>query len=157
MGVSGSGKTTIGKALAADLGWEFVDGDDLHPAANVEKMASAVPLDDNDRKPWLLRIRKLIQEEEGGGRSVVVACSALKQAYRDFLDEGTDIRWVFLDGPAAVIRERLTRRSHPFMKSELLDSQLETLEAPGNALVVDIVPPVEEVVRKIRDGMGLRQ
>lgn len=157
MGVSGSGKTTIGKALAAELGWQFVDGDDLHPAANVAKMALAIPLNDEDRKPWLLQIRRLIQEEEGGGRSMVVACSALKQVYREFLNEGTHIRWVFLDGPATVIRERLKRRNHPFMKSELLGSQLEALEAPGNALVVNIVPPVEDVVRKIRDGLGLGQ
>jgi len=88
---------------------------------------------------------------------MVVACSALKQAYREFLNEGTHVRWVFLDGPAAVIRERLKGRSHPFMKSELLGSQLEALEAPGNALVVDIAPPVQEVVRKIRDGLGLDQ
>src|SRR4051812_3251140 len=112
MGVSGSGKTTVGFALAGEQGWRFVDGDDLHPAANVEKMARGIPLDDADRWPWLLAIRNVIQEAESKSGNLIVACSALKQAYRDYLNSGTHIRWIFLTAAPELIRERLRQRGH---------------------------------------------
>ena len=155
MGVSGSGKTTVGTALATELGWKFIDGDDLHPAENVAKMARGIPLDDVDRAPWLLAVRNVIQEQEASSHDIVVACSALKQRYRDFLAEGTHIRWVFLAGSAAVIRARLVHRTGHFMKSVLLDSQLESLEIPGDALMVEIRSPVPDTVRSIRRGLGI--
>jgi gluconokinase len=155
MGVSGSGKTTVGTALARELGWRFVDGDGLHSVANVEKMAQGIPLNDADRKPWLLAIRSLIQDSEGHGRDLVVACSALKQDYRDYLNSGTHICWVFLTGAPQLIRERLKKRKDHFMKSALLDSQLETLEPPRDAVIVDIAPPTDAVVRFIREGLGI--
>ena len=155
MGVAGSGKTTVGTLLASELGWRFIDGDDLHSAANVEKMSRGVPLDDSDRRPWLLSIRNLIHGCESDGQSVVVACSALKQDYRDFLNDGTHIRWVFLAGSAQMIRDRLIHRMHHFMKSELLDGQLEILEVPHDALVIDIASTVPEIVKSIRQGLGV--
>jgi gluconokinase len=155
MGVSGSGKTTVGMALARELGWSFVDGDDLHPAANVEKMARGIALDDADRRPWLLAIRNLIQESEAGGRNLVVACSALKEDYREYLKSGTHIGWVFLTGAPQLIRDRLMQRAHHFMKSALLDSQLETLEPPRDALAVNVAPPVDELVKTIREKLAL--
>ena len=155
MGVSGSGKTTIGSALAAELGWEFADGDDLHPKANVEKMARGVPLDDADRMPWLQAVHDLILSMQENGQSVVVACSALKQDYRNVLNAGTHIRWVYLHGSQALIRERMLSRTDHFMKSTLLNSQLQTLEAPRDALLVDISPPAEEIIATIRRALGL--
>jgi gluconokinase len=155
MGVSGSGKTTIGTALARELGWRFVDGDELHPAANVGKMAQGIPLNDADRQPWLSAIRTLIQDYEAKRQDLIVACSALKQDYRNSLNSGTHIRWVFLTGSRQLIRERLTQRAHHFMKSALLDSQLETLETPRDALIVNVAPPIDVVVRFIRQGLGI--
>jgi gluconokinase len=155
MGVSGSGKTTVGTALSRELGWSFVDGDDLHPAANVQKMARGVALDDADRRPWLLAIRNLIQESEARDRNLVVACSALKEDYREYLNSGTHIRWVSLTGAPRLIRDRLNLRVHHFMKSVLLKSQLETLEPPSDALVVDVAPPVDEIVKTIREKLAL--
>ena len=132
-----------------------MDGDDLHPAANVEKMAHGTPLNDADRRPWLQAIRNLIQDCEENRQDLIVACSALKQEYRDFLNTDTHIRWVFLTGAPRSIRERLTQRSHHYMKSALLDSQLETLEAPRDALVTNIAGPVEGITRFIREGLGI--
>ena len=153
MGVSGSGKTTVGTALANELGWKFIEGDELHPTANISKMALGIPLDDADRAPWLLAIRNVIQEQEASGNSIVVACSALKQSYREYLREGTHIRWVFLAGGAETIRERLEHRAGYFMKSGLLDSQLESLEVPNDALAIDLTKPVPDIVRSIRQRL----
>src|SRR5579884_1235439 len=126
MGVSGAGKTTVGRALAAALGWPFVDADDLHPAANVEKMRRGQPLDDADRAPWLAAVASTIRSMRDG----VVACSALKRAYRDLLRVRDDVRFVYLAVDEKVLAARLAARQGHYMPPSLLPSQLATLEPP---------------------------
>lgn len=148
MGVSGAGKTTVGMALAARLGWDFEDGDALHPDANIAKMAAGVPLTDDDRWPWLRRVREWIDGEQEQDRSGVVACSALKRSYRDVL-RGTDVFLAQLAVQPAVLEQRLDQRTGHFMRAGMLGSQLDALEAPQpdeNVLVVDADRPVDDVV-----------
>jgi len=129
MGVSGTGKTTLGQALAARLGWQMLEGDDLHPAVNVAKMRSGHPLDDDDRRPWLQSIAAWIGARESDGADSVVACSALKRSYRDLLRDGhPSVLFCHLTAPRAQLAERLARRQGHFMTATLLDSQLATLE-----------------------------
>jgi gluconokinase len=155
MGVTGSGKTTLGQLLADQLGWTFVEGDDFHPQANVEKMHRGEPLTDADRAPWLRALRVRIDELAAAGRSAVVACSALKQAYRDVLVSGRpEVVFVHLTVPAAVIRDRLDRRRGHFMPAALLDSQLATLEAPAGILAVDVSASERDNVAAIRRAIG---
>lgn len=150
MGVSGSGKTSIGKALADRLGWTYEDADDFHPPANVAKMSAGHPLTDDDRWPWLRAIAAEIDKAADGGGHVVFGCSALKRAYRDVLVHGrADTRVVYLDGSRELIAARLAARRHHFMPPGLLDSQFATLEPPGadeQPIVVDIDKPVEQIV-----------
>ena len=153
MGVSGSGKTTVGKALARKLGWRFIEGDDFHPPANVAKMHSGVPLTDADRWPWLDRIVAEMRRIEAAGENAVIACSALKTAYRDRLAQGGDVRLVDLKGDAATIEPRMAHRRH-FMPPSLLPSQFATLEEPNDAIVVDIREPIEAQVAKIARALG---
>jgi gluconokinase len=156
MGVSGSGKTTTGRLLAGQLGWPFVEGDDFHPAANVAKMRRGEPLDDADRLPWLRALRARIDELAGAGRSAVVACSALKQAYRELLGAGRpEVRFVWLTAPPGVIADRLGHRVGHFMPRAMLESQLETLEAPAGVAAVDVTAPPAEVVRAVRDRLDV--
>lgn len=132
MGVSGSGKTTVAERLAERLDWEFAEGDDFHPRANVEKMAAGHPLDDDDRWPWLRTIGGWIDQREATGRSVVVTCSALKRSYRDLLREGRPSVWfAHVTADAALIRDRIEHRSGHYMPASLLDSQLAALEPLG--------------------------
>ena len=132
MGVSGSGKSTVGEALARRLGWGFRDGDDLHPAANRARMAAGHPLTDDDRWPWLDAIVAWVAEQHAAGASVVVPCSALRRVYRDRLRRvGPGVRFVYLAGPHEVLAARLAGRTQHFMPSSLLDSQLATLEPPA--------------------------
>jgi gluconokinase len=149
MGVCGCGKTTVGRALAEDIGWEFLDADDLHPPSNVAKMASGVALTDEDRWPWYERIADELRRATAAGRHVVLACSALKQTYRDWLSHGVDLRVVYLKGDAATITPRLASRRGHFMPASLLASQFETLEEPRDAIVVDVAEPVEAQVAAI--------
>lgn len=149
MGVCGCGKTTVGQALAEELGWTFVDADDLHPPENVAKMASGVALTDEDRWPWYDRIVAELRRLDEAGRHVVLACSALKQAYRDRIARGGDVRIVFLKGDAATIEPRLASRRGHFMPASLLASQFATLEEPRDAIVVDIALPVAAQVAAI--------
>ena len=150
MGVTGAGKTTIGRALATALGWEFHDGDDLHSEANKLKMHSGIALDDADRAPWLAAIRQLIEAMLSQGRDGVVACSALKQSYRDeIVVDPNAVKIVYLKGSKEMIAERLRNRGAHFMDPDLLQSQFDTLEEPRDAIVVDIAAAPEAIVNEI--------
>lgn len=156
MGVSGAGKTTVGSRLARELGWEFVEADDLHPASNVEKMRAGQPLDDRDRAPWLAALAARITRLLDQGRDAVVACSALKAAYRaQLLVDPARMRVVHLTGDPALLAERLATRTGHFMPSTLLPSQLATLEPPEDALRVDVSASPEELVAIIRRELDL--
>jgi carbohydrate kinase (thermoresistant glucokinase family) len=155
MGVCGCGKTTIGEALANALGWTFYDADDFHPPANVAKMAAGRPLDDRDRWPWLDRIADELRAVLARGDHAVLACSALKKAYRERLQRAGDVRIVYLKGDEATIAARLAARQHQYMPPTLLPSQFAALEEPAHALVVDIRQPVGAQVHFIRDAFGL--
>jgi gluconokinase len=155
MGVCGCGKSTIGEALAASLGWPFYDADEFHPPANVAKMAAGQPLDDSDRWPWLDRIADELRQVLARGGHAVLACSALKEAYRERLRRAGDVRFIYLKGDELTIAARLAARTHKYMPSSLLPSQLATLEEPADAFVVDIREPVAAQVEDIRAGFGL--
>ncbi len=149
MGVSGAGKTAIGERLAQRLGLRFIDADDHHPAANVAKMASGIALDDADRRPWLEQLNGLLKAEA----NAVIACSALKQRYRDVLLGDVDARTVFLKGDASLIRKRLEARRHRYMPASLLDSQFAALETPIGAIEVDLSDDVDRCVAKIVEAL----
>jgi gluconokinase len=154
MGVSGSGKTTIGKALADALHWSFSDADEFHNFGNVEKMRSGIALTDKDREPWLHAIRAAIEQWKSDERGHVLACSALKESYRDTLGRGDpDVKFVYLQGEFELISRRLKERKSHFFNAALLRSQFETLEAPGDALIVDISGAPEEIVRTIIEAV----
>lgn len=156
MGVSGAGKTTVGRLLAERLGWAFHDGDDLHPDANVRKMASGIPLTDDDRWPWLERIGSVMRRCDDAGRHAVVACSALRERYRVFLaGQSGDVAIVFLRGDRKTIRRRVEERDGHFMPPDLLDSQFDSLEEPRDAVVVDVAGSPEEIVGAIVSGLRL--
>jgi gluconokinase len=155
MGVTGSGKTTIGRGLARELGWDFYDADDFHPAANVEKMSRGVPLEDSDRAPWLAALGELVRGRVRRGENAVLACSALKESYRDRLLVDERVKLVYLKGEYSLIQERLLDRRGHFMKASLLDSQFDALEEPGRALRVEVSSPPAEIIRTIRDGLGV--
>jgi len=150
MGVSGSGKTTIGKALAKSLGYSFYDGDDFHPPANVAKMAKGIPLTDEDRAGWLQEMAAVIAKGLVRGEDGVIACSALKEKYREVLRvDPRQVRLVYLKGSYETIKTRMKKRQGHFMNAALLQSQYETLEEPGDALVVDVSRTPEEIVQNI--------
>jgi len=156
MGVTGAGKTTVGRALAAALGWEFHDGDELHSEASKLKMHQGIALDDADRAPWLAALRRLIQRMLTEGRNGVVACSALKQSYRDeIVVDPKLVKVVYLKGSKEVIAERLRARTGHFMNPDLLQSQIDTLEEPRDAVVVDISGTPQAIVSEIRSRLGL--
>lgn len=151
MGVSGCGKSSIGKKLAQALGGIFEDADDFHPAANIEKMTNRIPLTDEDRWPWLEILRKQIVQHQENNNIYVLACSALKQSYRDLLagnDSPESLIFVYLKGTKELITKRMKEREH-FMPVALLDSQFATLEEPLNAIVVDIELTQDEIVKTI--------
>jgi gluconokinase len=150
MGVSGCGKTTIGRLLSKTKGWPFLDGDDYHPRENVEKMANGIPLTDADREPWLLKLRDSILEHQNRSEPVIVACSALKASYRGLLSEGLeDIQWIHLTGDRRTLESRLNGRQDHFMPPSLLQSQLDVLEDPVDAIMIDISMTPEEIVEAI--------
>ncbi len=151
MGVSGSGKTTIGQFLASQLGWQFADADDYHPAANIEKMQNGIPLTDSERAPWLEALRARIAGWIAEKKSVVLACSALKRAYRQSLLLAPEVQVVYLRATPQLLQERLRERVGHFMKEGMLESQLATLEEPESegAVVVDVASSPAEIVAKI--------
>lgn len=157
MGVSGSGKSTVGKVLAEQLGWPFIEGDDFHPAANVAKMRAGTPLTDADRKPWLAALRDRMDLALARGESVVLACSALKHAYQEYLErhDPAHIHYVYLEGSEEVIRERLEARKGHFMNPGLLHSQFEALEPPTDAIRIDVRKTPEEAAEEIRQKLDI--
>ncbi len=156
MGVAGAGKTTIGQLLAEDLGWQFYDGDDFHPPANVEKMKQGIPLTDEDRTPWLDALRLLVLTQVQRGEPAIVASSALKRAYREhILGDTENASFVYLRGDYDLVRERLEDRRRHFMKPDLLDSQFQALEEPEDSLVVDIRLDPKAIVSYIKESLRL--
>jgi len=150
MGVSGSGKTSVGKLLAEQLGWEFYDADDFHPPENVAKMANGMPLSDSDRAPWLAVLNKLISASLKANRPGVLACSALKEWYRQQLMDGNDgVQIVYLKGSYDLIWSRMEKRINHYMKPHMLKSQFDTLEEPNDALTTNISMPIDEIVQAI--------
>lgn len=160
MGVAGSGKTTIGEILAARNGGEFHDADAFHPSENVTKMAAGTPLNDTDRAPWLTRLWREVVDATPPGKFCVLACSALKRAYREKLGVGVtdDVALVYLKGDAITLTERIAERTGHFMKAGMLESQLATLEEPlpEEGVTVDVIGTVEEIVDDIEAALGLR-
>jgi gluconokinase len=151
MGVSGSGKTTIGEQLARRLGWRFIEGDEYHPPENIAKMAAGIALDDADRWPWLDRLNQRLRTE----RDAVVTCSALKETYRRRLLEGiVDARLVYLEGSRELIASRVQTRKHKYMPASLLDSQFQTLEPPREAVRIDVAQPIERSLDEIVKAIG---
>ena len=152
MGVSGSGKSTIGKLLSERLGIPFYDSDQFHPPANIQKMSAGIPLNDDDRQPWLQAIHDFVLQELPTG-SLIIATSALKQSYRDLLDGDLDrnqVQWIFLHGAFDLLYERIANRKGHFMPESLLQSQFDTLEIPHNeALAIDVAQTPEEIVDEI--------
>jgi gluconokinase len=156
MGVSGSGKTSVGEALAKELGWPFFDGDSFHPEANVKKMSAGIPLNDDDRKPWLERLHDLMKGQLEEGKSVIIGCSALKESYRHILRGNLNVRFVYLEGSFELIMERMQKRKDHFMKATMLESQFETLEVPKDAITVSIADPIEVIIQKVIQHLNAR-
>jgi gluconokinase len=156
MGVAGAGKTTVGERLAAGLGWRFLDADAFHAPESVAKMAAGTPLTDEDRAPWLERLRALILEALEAGAPLVLACSALRRTYRERLVvDPARVKLVYLHGSPELIARRLAKRRGHFMPPDLLASQYLTLEVPEDALAVDVEGAPDAVVEAIRRGLGL--
>lgn len=156
MGVSGAGKTTIGRLLAEDLGWQFYDGDDFHPRTNTDKMRQGIALTDADRDPWLIVLEEIIHNVVCNRRSAVIACSALKNAYRKRLQTDPDIvKLVYLRGSHALIQKRMQKRQGHYMKENLLASQFDTLEEPTGGLTIDIAQEPMIIVGLIKAALGL--
>ena len=153
MGVTGSGKTTVGKLLSAEMDWPFYDADDFHSPGNVRKMASGVPLTDDDRGPWLEQLRQLIARHDGRGENGVLACSALKETYRRTLSADTDVAVVYLKASPELVRSRLESRRDHYMSPRLIESQFAALEEPNDCVIVDAVWPPEQTIAAIRSQL----
>jgi gluconokinase len=150
MGVAGSGKTAVGMQVAQKLSWIFLDADNFHPPANIEKMKHGIPLNDQDRAPWLQRLHDELQDQMAEGHSVVLACSALKETYRKVLrDEVSPPTFVYLDVDPETIRDRLQHRTAHFFPKELMESQFAALEKPKDAVIVDARKPLADVVDQV--------
>ena len=146
MGVTGSGKTTVGERLARRLGWDFLDADNFHSASNIEKMKHGIPLTDADREPWLRAIHEELVRRSSAGQSAVLGCSALKQSYRDELSKNVDLKTIYLKGSYDLLAERIHERQHHFAGESILAGQFADLEVPGDAMVLDVRKTPEELV-----------
>ena len=155
MGVSGSGKTTIGRLLANDLGWDFYDADDFHSAQNIAKMSRGLALSDGDRQPWLKSLRVLILDCLKSGKQAVIACSALKETYRIALRVNDNVQFVYLKGSFEQIKARLTDRQNHFMSGDLLADQFTTLEEPLDAVPIDISMQTDQITQAIRIALDI--
>ena len=155
MGVTGAGKTTVGRLLAEELGWEFEEGDDFHSPANIEKMRRGIPLNEEDRRPWLERLRGEIAKHDAAGRNLVLTCSALRKSYRTMLTVGTAVRFVYLKGDAERIAERIKMRRGHFADEKILPAQFADLEEPDDAVVADVAATPQEIVSQVRKQLGI--
>ena len=156
MGVTGAGKTTVGSLLAQQLGWDFADADDFHPQSNVEKIRRGIPLNDDDRRPWLARLRAEIVKYIAAQRDLVLACSALKKEYRKMFAVGPAVKLVYLRGSPELIADRLRARHGHFADEKILAGQFADLEEPDDAMVVDIAGTPQEIVREIREKLRIQ-
>jgi len=156
MGVCGSGKTTIGQALAHKLQCGFSDGDSFHPEKNIDKMRAGIPLEDEDRWPWLQKIREAIEEWQNSGDSHVIACSSLKAIYRTILSPENDVVFIYLKGDRQIIKERLEMRTGHYMNPDLLDSQFTALEEPDDAIIIDISQTPDEITHAVLTAITKR-
>jgi gluconokinase len=155
MGVTGCGKTTIGAALAHELGWSYFDADDFHPLSNIQQMSSGLPLTDQDRGPWLEKLRRLIAERHRHGEHGVLACSALKETYREILGWGGDLEVVYLKADPDLIAQRLATRKGHFMPQRLIDSQFRDLEEPNSGITIPAAWSPERIVKAARTVLGI--
>ena len=155
MGTTGAGKTTMGTMLAAQLNWQFADADGFHPPANIEKMSHGIPLNDADRAPWLAAMRKAILEWIAVGKNVILACSALKRAYREELRPSLEVKIVYLKGNYALFAERIRQRHGHFAGEGILAGQFADLEEPDDAITIDAAKSPEEIVAGIRKQLGI--
>jgi gluconokinase len=155
MGVVGAGKTTVGSLLAGQLGWKFADADDFHSPSNVEKIRRGIPLSDDDRRPWLERLRAEISGWVAEGRNVVLACSALKRCYRQELEIGPEVQFVYLKGSASLIAQRLRSRNGHFADEQILASQFADLEEPEAVVTAEADSTPRDIVHDIRLKLGL--
>jgi len=155
MGTTGAGKTTIGTMLATQLNWQFADADTFHPPANIEKMSRGIPLTDADRAPWLEAMRKAILEWIAAGKNVVLACSALKRAYREDLRVSPEVKIIYLKGNYALFAERIRHRHGHFAGEQILAGQFADLEEPEDAITIDAALPPQQIVAEIRKQLGL--
>ena len=155
MGTTGAGKTTIGTMLATQLNWQFADADAFHPPANIDKMSHGTPLNDADRAPWLAAMRKAILEWIAAGKNVVLACSALKRAYRDVLRPSPEVKIIYLKGTYALFAERIHHRHGHFAGEGILAGQFADLEEPENAIIIDAARSPDEIVAEIRRRLVL--
>jgi gluconokinase len=155
MGTTGAGKTTIGTMLAAQLNWQFADADAFHPPANIEKMSRGIPLNDADRAPWLEALRKVILEWIAVGKNIVLACSALKRAYREVLRASPEVKIIYLKGNFALFAERIRHRHGHFAGEGILVGQFADLEEPADAITIDAAQSPEAIVAEIRNRLAL--
>jgi gluconokinase len=155
MGPTGAGKTTVGEILSRELGWEFADADSFHSPANVEKMSKGIGLTDEDRKPWLAALRRKIDQWIAAGENGILACSALKEAYRRELNAGPQVKWVYLKGTFDELTQRVEARQGHYAKKDLVVSQFAALEEPKDAVTIDVSRSPEEIAADVRRTLGV--